>query len=559
MERPWEHQVAAAELAHAGRHVVLATGTASGKSLAYQLPALSALLADPKARVLYLAPTKALAHDQLRALAHAEPGCRAGRRAGRRHRDGRARLGPGARDVGALQPRHARAHGAAPARGLAAAAQGLALRGRRRGARLPRRLRQPRQARCCAGSGESARATAATRRSCWPPRTTGTPALSASRLTGLDVAEVTDDASPRGALSFALYEPPLTTLTGEHGAPVRRAATAEAGDLLADLVLDGVRTLAFVRSRRGSEVVALAAKRAVGSVEPALLRRVEAYRSGYLPEERRELERRLQSGDLLGVAATNALELGVDVAGLDAVILTGWPGTRASLWQQAGRAGRSGGAAAAVLVARDDPLDTYVVHHPESIFGAGIEAAVLDPANPYVLAPHLECAAAELPLTVEDLSYFGGPEVCLPVLADLVRRGRLRRRAQGWYWPTVGSRPDADLRGTGGNPIALVDVATGALLGTVDPGSAPRTVHEGAVYLHRGRTYVVEALDLEGEVACLREDDPDWTTTARDRHRHLGAGGAAAFAHLRRPRGLPRHGVGGEPGDRVPAPAARDG
>jgi DEAD/DEAH box helicase domain-containing protein len=246
---------------------------------------------------------------------------------------------------------------------------------------------------------------------------------------------------------------------------------------------------------------------------PELAPRVAAYRAGYLPEERRALEARLQSGDLLGVATTNALELGVDVSGLDAVVLTGWPGTVASGWQQAGRAGRAGQQALAVLVARDDPLDTYLVHHPEALFGRPVEATVLDPSNPYVLGPHLCCAAAELPLTEDDLDVFG--DGAAEVLEELVERGLLRKRPRGWFW-TSREKPDADLRGVGGSPVRLVEAPTGRLLGTVDRSSAHSQAHTGAVYLHQGETYVVESLDLEDSVALVRPDNPDYSTSARE-------------------------------------------
>ncbi|MFL6077481.1 MAG: Zn-binding domain-containing protein, partial [Mycobacteriales bacterium] len=317
-----------------------------------------------------------------------------------------------------------------------------------------------------------------------------------------------------GAFEFALWEPPLTALRGEHGAPVRRPATAEAADLLADLVVEGKRTLAFVRSRRGAESVSLAAKRALAEVAPELTSQVAAYRAGYLPEERRALERALDGGELLGLATTNALELGVDVAGLDAVVIAGWPGTRASLWQQAGRAGRAGQEGLAVLVARDDPLDTFLVHHPEAVFGRPVEVTVLDPANPYVLGPQLCCAAAEMPLTPDDLPLFGG-EVAEAVLDELVENGELRRRPHGWYW-TQRQRPDVDIRGTGGAPVQVVEVDTGRLLGTVDHDAAHVTVHPGAVYLHQGETFLVDELDLDELVALVRAAQPDYTTWARD-------------------------------------------
>jgi DEAD/DEAH box helicase domain-containing protein len=510
---PWEHQVQAAELARGGQHVVLATGTASGKSLGYLLPTLSALLEDEKATALYLSPTKALATDQLRAIrALTLTQVRAATYDGDTPHEERDWVRRFAGLVltnpdmvhRSLLPRHA--DFARFLRGLRYVVidECHTYRGvfGSHVAQVIRRLR-----RVCAQYGADPVFVLAS-------ATVTDPEVSAGRLTGLTVVPVTVDASPRGTTEFALWEPPLLEgRGGEHGAPVRRTATAEAADLLADLVVEGARSLAFVRSRRGAEAVALGARRALTEAVPELADRVAAYRAGYLPEERRELERRLQSGELLGVAATNALELGVDVAGLDAVVLTGWPGTVASVWQQAGRAGRAGQGALAVLVARDDPLDTYLAHHPEALFGRPVEATVLDPTNPYVLEPHLCCAAAELPLTEADLPLFG--EEAAELLADLVDRGLLRRRPRGWYW-TSRERPDADLRGVGGPPVRLVETGTGRLLGTVDNSSAHTQAHTGAVYLHQGETYLVEELDLEEAVALVRPDEPDYSTSARD-------------------------------------------
>ena len=509
---PWEHQARAADLAHEGTSVIVATGTASGKSLAYLMPALDAVFAG--GAVLYLSPTKALAADQLRALRSLRlTQLRAATFDGDTPAEDRTWVRQYANYVltnpdmlhRTVLPGHARwapylrrlryviideAHGYRGVFGSHVA-------------QILRRLR-----RVCARYGSTPVFVLAS-------ATASSPGASASRLTGVPVAEVSDDASPRGATSFALWEPPLTELRGEHDAPVRRTATAEAADLLADLVVEDVQTLAFVRSRRGAESVALGAKRALAEISPSLPSQVAAYRAGFLPEERRALEKALRSRSLVGLASTNALELGVDVSGLDSVIVCGWPGTRASLWQQAGRAGRAGQDALAVLIARDDPLDTYLVHHPSAIFGTPVEATVLDPDNPYVLAPHLCAAAAELPLTEADLPMFG--PAATSVVPDLVRRGMLRHRPSGWFWTKRERASDlADIRGAGGPPVQVVEAATGRLLGTVDEPSAHTTVHSGAVYLHQGESYVVQTLDLDDSVALVEAADPDYTTTARD-------------------------------------------
>src|SRR5215469_4260053 len=232
----------------------------------------------------------------------------------------------------------------------------------------------------------------------------------------------------QGGMTFGMWEPPLTGLRGEAGAPLRRSAVAEAADLLADLVLDGTPSLAFIRSRRGAEAAAAAAKtKLVEAGAGELATRIAAYRSGYLPEERRELEQALRSGAITALAATPALELGVNIAGLDAVLIAGWPGTRAALWQQAGRAGRAQRDSVVILIARDDPLDTYLVHHPEALLHRPVEATVLDPANPYIVGPHLCAAAAELPLSSSDLTLFG--PVARGLVDDLVRAGTLRNRS----------------------------------------------------------------------------------------------------------------------------------
>ncbi|WP_242883237.1 DEAD/DEAH box helicase [Actinomadura litoris] len=519
IDAPWQHQAVAAEHAHAGRSVIIATGTASGKSLAYLLPSVAAIYDGEESRhqegtTLYLSPTKALAADQLRALrALRLTRVRAATYDGDTPRDERTWVRQHANYIltnpdmlhRSILPSHARWSSFLRRLRYVVVDEAHGYRGvfGSHVAHVLRRLR-----RLCARYHAHPTFVLAS-------ATTSEPASAASRLTGLDVVAVDDDASPRGPATFALWEPPLTELRGERGAPVRRTATAEAGDLLADLVVEGVQTLAFVRSRRGAESVALGAKRALHEVSPDLADQVAAYRAGYLPEERRALEAALRSRDLVGLASTNALELGVDVSGLDAVLVCGWPGTRASLWQQAGRAGRSGQAALSVLVARDDPLDTFLVHHPEAIFGTPVEATVLDPDNPYVLEPHLCAAASEMPLSEDDRDLFGPATADL--LPDLVRRGLLRRRPAGWYWTRRDRAADlADIRGAGGAPIQVVEAMTGRLLGTVDEASAHTTVHEGAIYIHQGDSFVVQTLDLDDSVALVEPADPDYTTTARD-------------------------------------------
>lgn len=538
VERPWSHQVEAAEAAWAGRHVVVSTGTASGKSLAYFMPVLSALL-GPQHRgrirgdtALYLAPTKALAADQLDAVARLRlTGVRAATYDGDTPAEERRWIREHAQLVltnpdllhRSLLPGHSRWAGFLRGLRFVVVDECHHYRGVF-GSQVAAVLRRLRRVAARYGAEPVfilASATAAD------------PAGTARHLTGLDVDVVAEDGSPRGRTAVVLWEPPVQdggdreagddgagpgtgrTGAGGSGVPVRRSALAETADLLVHLVRDRVRTLAFVPSRRGAESVASTARRRLGESDPALVGRVATYRAGYLPEERRTLEAGLRDGSVLGMAATNALELGIDVAGLDAVLICGWPGRRASLWQQAGRAGRAGRDSVAVLVARDDPLDTYLVHHPEAVFGRELEATVLDPDNPYVLAPHLAAAAAELPLTEADLPLFGPGA---PALLDtLVERGVLRRRPSGWYWTRPERAGDlTDLRGTDGEPFRIVEATTGRVLGTVDGQAAHHTVHEGAVYVHQGGAWLVRTLNLESRLALVEPTGMEAVTQARE-------------------------------------------
>lgn len=516
---PWAHQVTAADAAHSGQHVALATGTASGKSVAFGMTALTRVLDGTHApdgrgaTVLYLAPTKALANDQVRALQSLGlPWLRAATYDGDTPSEERVWVRQHANYVlsnpdlvhHSLLPGHTAWSSFLRRLELIVVDEAHVYRGvfGAHVASVIRRLR-----RVCAHYGSDPVVFAAS-------ATMAAPAESTARLVGSPVVAVTDDASPRPGLTLAFWEPPLLEAPPDDRDPVRRSALAETADLLTDCVVEGRQTLAFVRSRRGAETTATLARELLVDVDPALADGVCAYRGGYLPEERRDLEARLRDGRIRALATTSALEMGIDVSGLDVVITAGWPGTRASLWQQLGRAGRSGIPALGIFVARDDPLDSFVVHHPEVVTGREVEATVFDPGNRYVLAPQLCAAAAEVPLTEDDLAWFG--PTARPLLDELVEQGLLRRRPTGWFWTRRERASDlTDLRGSGGVVVRVVEDGTGRLLGTVDRAAASSTVHQGAVYVHQGVTHVVTALDLEDSVATVVEQEVDYSTVAR--------------------------------------------
>ena len=524
---PWSHQLEAAELAHAGRHVVVSTGTASGKSLAYQLPILNALVTDPLARVLYLSPTKALGHDQLRAayaLTSAIP-----------------RLD----DVAATaydgdSPAEVRRFARERSRWLFSNPDMIhlsILRNHARWAVLLRGLRfvivdechyyrgvfgsnvamvLRRLLRLCARYSSEPGKTPTV---IFASATTDSPGSTAAELIGEPVQEVVEDGSPQGARTIGLWEPALRTdLTGENGAPVRRSAGAEAARVMADLIAEGAQTLTFVRSRRAAELTALGAQARLDDIAPELSDKVASYRAGYLAEDRSALERALAEGRLRGLATTNALELGVDIAGLDAVVLAGFPGTVASFWQQAGRSGRRGQGALVVLIARDDPLDTYLVHNPAALLDKPVERVVIDPVNPYILGPQLLCAATEMPIEETEVQALGAGAVAQGLVDD----GLLRRR-NGKYFPVPGLAPHGavDIRGSIGGQIVIVEADTGRLLGSADVGQAPASVHPGAVYLHQGESYVVDSLDFRRghRLRARRGSRLCDVRTGADRHR----------------------------------------
>ncbi|AQQ14177.1 putative ATP-dependent helicase Lhr [Corynebacterium glaucum] len=522
--RPFTHQTQCAELAWQGRDVVIATGTSSGKSLGYQLPVLSRLAADPTACAMYLTPTKALGSDQLQAtlgmvkgasISNVHPAPYDG--------DTPAEARPGIRE-------HTRYVFTNPDMLHAGILAGHA-----RWARLLRNLEYVVVDECHTYRGvfganvalvlrrllRIAAAYGAHPTLIFASATAADPAGQASRLCGRDVVAVTTDGAPTGERTIALWEPGfIEDAEGENGAPVRYAATTEAAGVMAKLIADGARTLTFVRSRRAAETVAMRAQEElVLQGRPDFAKRVASYRAGYLAEDRRALERALDEGELLGMATTNALELGIDVGGLDAVVMAGFPGTVASFRQQSGRAGRRGQHAVVVMVARDDPMDTYLVHHPEALLGKPVENSVFNPHNPYILRGHMYCAAVERPLTRGDVTAFDADEV----VAELTAGGFLRQRGDRWFAvPQLEGdlRPETahaavSLRGGAGQEVAIVDVTDGRLLGTVDAGKAMSQVHDGAVYLHQGEYFVVQELDLDDYVALVVPEQPDYSTQAR--------------------------------------------
>jgi DEAD/DEAH box helicase domain-containing protein len=509
VEGLWRHQADALTAARAGRHVAVATGTASGKSLVYQLATIERFAADPHATAIFLFPTKALAQDQLRSIrSFAVPAVRAAVYDGDTSTPDRqwvrrnANLmitNPDMLHYGIL-PRHDRWATFFRHLSVVAIDEMHALRGIF-GSHVGNVLRRLRRIAAHYGSEPLFVSASAT---------IGNPAELASRLTGVGFESVSKDASPRGEKHFALWNPPIV----DEASGARRSANAEASELFSELVGEGVRTIAFAKSRKGAELVASFARDRLERERPDLADRVAAYRAGYLPEERRALEEALVDGELLGIAATNALELGIDVGGLDACVLAGYPGTVASTWQRAGRAGRARQASLAVLVAGDDPLDQYLVTHPQEIFGRPHESALVDHGNPNVMEPHLACAAYELPLVEEDERFFG------PGFADAVARmesdKRLRVRGGKRFWAGKGSpAQDVDVRSAGGI-VSIVDGETGALMGTVDESRAPFAVHHGAIYIHQGRQFRVDALDLEAQVALVTSSDEDFYTQPRD-------------------------------------------
>ena len=514
VRRLYVHQAQALDLARQGKDFVVVTGTASGKTMCYNVPVVEHLLADPKANALYLFPTKALAQDQLGTLkrwAEANPDIAAVLRPATydgdtpRHNRRKIRTdanvilsNPDMLHVGIL-PHHPRwasflqnlryivVDELHQYRGIFGSNVALVLR---------------RLERVCAHYGARPQFICAS-------ATIANPAELAQAITCRPCTSIETDGSPRGPRLFVLWNPPVF---GQDNL-ARRSANIEATDLLCQLVERGIQTIVFTKARVVAELIYRYARERLERTNKPLADRIKAYRGGYLPEERRAIEQALFSGKLLGIASTNALELGIDVGSLDAAILVGFPGTIASTWQQAGRAGRGQQQALSILIAYNDPIDQYLMHHPEYVFERPVENGVIDPQNPYILANHLGCAAAELPLSPEDTAVFGprAPEVAEALAAG----GDLTRIDDRYYW----SRPETaahktDLRTISSDTFSIVrtDAGKNQVIGQVDSISAPELVYPNAIYLHDGESFLVRQLDFEAKVAYVERAETDYYT-----------------------------------------------
>ncbi len=496
------HQRRAWDAAARGEHVVITTGTASGKSLAFNLPVLDAIAREPKTRALYLYPTKALAQDQARALGELKaPNVRAGIYDGDTPSERRWQIrkwanviltNPDMLHVGVL-PHHDRwadvlhnlrfvvVDEAHVYRGVFGSHVGNVL----------RRLR--RLARVYGADPQFLLATA----------TIANPVELAASLAGVDAVGVDLDAAPRAERTIALWNPEL--LDVELG--LRASALGDASRLMAGLVSRGLRTICFAKSRKAAELIH---RFTVQRVDEDTGKRLAPYRAGYTPAQRREIERRLVEGDLLGVSATDALELGIDIGLLDCALSVGFPGTIASLRQQWGRAGRRGHGLA-VLVASEDALDQYFMREPETLLGRRVEAAILDHTNPRVLDGHVLAAAFEAPVDDADRETLGDEALERAALLP-----ELKRTKAGYVWAgrdyPAGRVP---LRSTSPDSFAVVEAQTGTILGLVERERAYSTVHEGAVYLHLGESYLVHELALTSRTAVVTPYSGDYYTQAK--------------------------------------------
>jgi DEAD/DEAH box helicase domain-containing protein len=498
----YEHQAQAFEAARRGEHLIVTTGTASGKTLAFNLPVLDALAAEPRDRALYLYPTKALAQDQARALAElAVPRVRAAIYDGDTPPERRPQIrrfanlvltNPDMLHIGVL-PRHDLWADVLHNLRYVVVDEAHVYRGvfGSHVANVLRRLR--RLARVYGAEPQFLLASA----------TIANPGELASALLGLEATVIGDDAAPRAERTIALWNPEL--IDAELG--LRASALGDASRLAAELVQRGLRTICFAKSRKQAELIH---RMTADRVDPATAKRLAPYRAGYTPQQRRDIERRLVEGELLGVAATDALELGIDIGLLDCAISVGFPGTVASLRQQWGRAGRRGHGLA-VLVASQDALDQYFMREPAALLERRVEAAILDHANPRVLDGHVASAAFEGPVDDADRETLGDE-----ALERAPHVPELAHTKHGWVWAGK-DYPAArtSLRSASADAFTVVDAGTGTVLGIVERERAYSTIHEGAVYLHLGEQWLVRELDIPARRAVVEPHAGDWYTQVR--------------------------------------------
>ncbi len=502
----YTHQAQAIEAAWRGP-TITTTGTASGKSLCYLVPTAEVLLGDPRARALYLAPTKALAQDQARRI-H-ELGLRQLRPAiydGDTPKDQRTRIrreanviltNPDMLHVGVL-PNHSAWNEFLANLAVVVIDEAHVYRGvfGSHVANVLRRLR-----RICARYGTQPRFLLTS-------ATIGNPVELAGRLTGLPEVElIDDDGSPSAGRQYAMWDPPL--LDEDSGA--RRSALTEAAEIVADLVEGGARVICFMKARKGVEMISRMVRDHLQDTAPLLADKVMPYRAGYTSEQRRDIEAKLTRGELRAVIATNALELGIDIGALDACVVVTFPGTVASLRQQWGRAGRRS-EGLALYVAGDDALDQYFCRHPDQFLDRPVENAILDPFSEQIHAQHLLCAALEAPITPDDLPFFG-PET-VTAIDNLVASGGLVKRPAGFVLREADGYPASkvSLRSATAEQVTIIDGSSGEVMGGVELGRAFSTVHQGAVYFHLGRSYLVRSLDVVNGVAVVDPFDGEWYT-----------------------------------------------
>ena len=506
----YSHQAEAINHILEGKNVIISTPSASGKTLCYNLPVLNAVLEG--SRALYLFPTKALAHDQLRTLgelvAAGELKVRYasfdGDTPSHERREIRARAqvilsNPDMLHLGIL-PNHASWSAFLSQLKFVVIDEAHAYRGvfGSHVANVIRRLR-----RLCQHYGSSPQFICCS-------ATIANPKEHAESLTRLEFEAVTRDGSPFGGKEFVLWNPPLL----DPARSLRRSANTEAIKLLAELMRSGIRSLAFARTRRLVELIYLYVQRELAG-EGNLARRIKPYRAGYLPEERRQIEGELLGGKLLAAVATTALELGVDIGDLEATVLVGYPGSISSTWQQAGRSGRRGRTSLCFLIGSESPLDQYFMQHPDSFFEKEFEHALISPSNPHILGPHLLCAAWEIPLSRRDIKFLGDfEEEC----RHLESEGLLRQRAGRWY-PAPGvtyPAQEVNLRSASAKNFLLVEEDTGQILETIEETVAFSQIHPGAVYLHQGESYLVRELDLASRTAYVSRREVDYYTQAKE-------------------------------------------